>query len=66
MPPSTMAYMADLGRRGHPVTAIYMGDGDLPNHPGLMIQDYRGVFADADAPDDSSNDIPHDADAGDA
>lgn len=44
MGPPTMAYVADLGRRSHGVTALYVGDGDPPTFPGLTIQDYRAVF----------------------
>jgi uncharacterized protein (DUF58 family) len=39
MRPATMAYVSDLGRRGHQVTALYVGTDDLPAHPGLTIQD---------------------------
>ncbi len=42
--PSTAKFVADLGRRGHSVTAFFVGDGDPPDYPGLPMRDYRWVF----------------------
>ncbi len=42
--PSTARFIADLGRRGHRVLGLYLGDGDVPEYPGLPMADYRGFF----------------------
>jgi uncharacterized protein (DUF58 family) len=49
---ATVVYVAGAMR---PSTMAYVGDGDLPNHPGLTIQDYRGVFGAADTPDSTAD-----------
>ncbi|NKB58742.1 MAG: DUF58 domain-containing protein [Alphaproteobacteria bacterium] len=50
---SATDFVIDLGRRGHPIVALYVGADDMPDIPNLPIQDYRSVFtvhegADAD------------------
>ena len=50
--PAAARYVADLANRGHRAMAIYTGEGDVPDFPGLPVRDYRGVF-----------DLPEDADA---
>jgi uncharacterized protein (DUF58 family) len=42
--PSTAAFLADLGRRGHCVTAFFVGNGEPPDYPGLPMRDYRAIF----------------------
>jgi uncharacterized repeat protein (TIGR01451 family) len=42
--PKTAAFLADLQRRGHQITALYVGEGAPPEFPGLRIDDYRAVF----------------------
>ena len=43
--PATAAFVADLGQRGHRVTALYVGDGAPPTYPGLAMEDYREIFS---------------------
>ncbi len=40
-----VAYVTELGRRGHPVTTLWVGREDPPNLPELNILDYRSAFA---------------------
>ncbi len=43
--PSVTNFVVDLGRKGHRTLALYVGDDDPPEIPGLPVEDYRGVFA---------------------
>ena len=50
--PSTVEFVAGLGRRGHHTVALHVGDEELPEITDLAIEDYRSVFSppdDADA-----------------
>ncbi|MDP6344781.1 MAG: DUF58 domain-containing protein [Alphaproteobacteria bacterium] len=42
--PPTVEYVTELGRRGHRILALYVGETDPPEIPGLPIEDYRAVF----------------------
>ena len=50
--PSTAAYVTGLGRRGHRIVALYVGEGEPPAVPGLPIADYRAVFTVPETADD--------------
>ena len=50
--PSTVAFVSDLGRRGHRAMELYVGEGEPPLFSDLQIQDYRSVFAPPESADD--------------
>ena len=43
--PAVTDFVVDLGGRGHRTLALYVGDEDPPDIPGLPVEDYRDVFA---------------------
>ena len=46
---STVEYVTRMARRGHPVVAIWVGDGEPPKIPGIEVLDHRKTFADPEA-----------------
>lgn len=42
--PTTVEFVTDLGWRGHRIVALYVGEEEPPEIPGLPIEDYRSVF----------------------
>lgn len=43
--PEAADFVADLGRRGHRIVALYVGADDPPEIPNLPLQDYSAVFS---------------------